>query len=209
MKKSLFLATFVASLLTFNVTLPDARAQDVRIIDLSRVFKEHNGFNAVTKRMKADAEQAQNALKGREEALKKMADGLKEFEEGSPDFRQLREEITKKTAELQADLKNTQNEFLEREATIYYNVYQEILDEVKYYAEQNNVNLVLRFNGNEADPNNPQEILRELNKSVFYKSDRIDITSDIVQSLNERRPDSRPQTGSNTGVPRPNRPRSQ
>lgn len=212
MKKSLFLATFVASLLTFNVTLPDARAQDVRIIDLSEVFKKHNGFNAVTTRMRADAEQAQAALKAREEALKKMALRLKDFQEGSPDFRQLREEITTKTAELQADAKNTQNEFLEREATIYFNVYKEILDEVKYYAEQNGVHLVLRFNGNEADPNNPEEslnpqkILQTLNKSVFYHSDRIDITLDIINSLNERRPE---QAEGRPGVPRPNRPRNQ
>ena len=210
MKKSLFLATFVASLLTFNVHLPDAQAQDVRIIDLSRVFKDHTGFTAVTKRMKADAEQAQNALKARQEALTKMAEQLKEFEEGSPDFRQMWEEITKKSAELQADFKNTQNEFLEREATIYYNVYQEILDEVTYFSEQNNVSLVLRFNGNKADPNNPQEILRELNKTVFNYSERIDITQAIIDSLNARRPANPPQrenTG-RPGVPRQNPPQN-
>ena len=205
MKKSLFLATFVASLLTLNGNLPDAQAQDVRIIDLSQVFKDHTGFNAVTKRMKADAEQAQDALKARQEALTKMAEQLKEFDEGSPDFRQLRETITKQSAELQADFKNTQNEFLEREATIYYNVYQEILDEVTYFCEQNQVSLVLRFNGNKADPNNPQEILRELNKTVFHYDQRIDITPTIVEALNARRPAAgAPRTGSGSGVPRPN-----
>jgi len=209
-KKSLFLATFVASLLTFNVGLPHAQAQDVRIIDLSQVFKDHTGFNAVTRRMKADAEQAQDALKARQEALTKMAEQLKDFEEGSPDFRELRETITKQSAELQADFKNTQNEFLEREATIYYNVYQEILDEVTYFSEQNQVSLVLRFNGNKADPNNPQEILRELNKTVFHYDKRIDITKAIVEALNARRPEAgapRPQTGARSGVPRPNAPR--
>jgi hypothetical protein len=62
------------------------------------------------------------------------------------------------------------------------------------------------YNSDPPDPNNPQDILKDLNKMVVYQ-DQLDITLSILDALNQRRPKPQGGTGGKppqTGVrPRP------
>ena len=60
------------------------------------------------------------------------------------------------------------NEFLQREATIYHNVYQEILQATDYYCKQHGIDIVLRFNGDQVDPQQPDSVLTFINKPVVW-----------------------------------------
>ena len=100
----------------------------------------------------------------------------------------MEEELAKKAAELNLRVSIQKKDFLEQEAKIYYNVYQEVIDCVKYHCDTNGVSLVLRFNGDPIDRNDPQEVLKELNKSVLYYNRAIDITPIILEKLNSYQP---------------------
>ena len=74
-------------------------------------------------------------------------------------------------------------DFLEREAKVYYQTYLDVNKVVSEYATRHDIGLVLRFNGEPADPNHREGVLREINKTVVFQN-RIDITPDILDLLN-------------------------
>ena len=79
-------------------------------------------------------------------------------------------------------------EIVEREAKMYYTIYLEILDEVKWFAEQNGIDLVLRVSESQNNFDDPRAVMMEIQKPVVYKNTGIDITPHITQQLKRRQP---------------------
>lgn len=195
MKNLLFSATFVATFLGLGASAALAQQQGgIAIIDMSYIFKEHRGFKAMTATMKTEVEAAEADLKARKNDIQNRAKQLdgEEIKKGSPDYKALEEELTKAQADLQADVALKKKEFLDKESKIYYKVYNEVLDAVKKVAHSNGIDLVLRFNGDTVDPNDPQGILKELNKTVVFYNEAIDITPIILKEVNRGVPPATP-----------------
>lgn len=176
----------------------------VAIIDLSYVFKNYTKFNEMTASMKRQVEAADAQLKGRQEELKKIAEQFSSLPLGSPERNKLEEQATQMDADIKVEIATQRKDFLRQEAQIYYNVYQEVQDTIKTYCERNGILLVMRFNGEPPDPNNPQEVMQDLNKAVVYHHRMIDITFPIKEALESTRPQTgaqRPVANPGTGVP--------
>jgi Skp family chaperone for outer membrane proteins len=86
-------------------------------------------------------------------------------------------------AEFNLEMTGLRKDFLDREAKEYYKTYLEVVDAVGVYAQQRNIGLVIRFNGDPVDPNRREDVLREINKPVVFQN-RIDITPEVLQLLN-------------------------
>jgi Skp family chaperone for outer membrane proteins len=191
-KKTWFWATLVAALLATQIGSSAFAQQQqfvggsVAIIDLSYIFKNHNRFKSMTEDMRHAVEAADTNLKAQKsriEALEKQKNET-ELRKDSPEYKQMDAEVTRMKIDLNAQIALQKKEFIEREAKIYYNVYQEVLDAVQYFSQQNRISLVLRFNGDPVTEADPQEILKQLNKSVVYYDKAIDITPYILQDVN-------------------------
>jgi Skp family chaperone for outer membrane proteins len=208
------------SALTAEAQAPAPPRTPVAIIDLSYVFKNYSKFIQLTESMKRKVETADTALKGRQEELKATGRQLEEMQLGSPNRNQLEEQFTKMQADIQVEIATQRKDFLRQEAQIYYTVYQEVQDASKSHCERNGILLVMRFNGDEIDPNNPQEVMQDLNKAVVYHNRAIDITPAILQYLESTVPNAAttggarppaagptnrqappPRTGARQGVP--------
>jgi Skp family chaperone for outer membrane proteins len=122
--------------------------------------------------LKADRDTVANKEKMREQ-----------FNAGSPEFKQVDEEIARLKAEFQLKAGKIRRDFMEREAQVYYNTYMEVSNAVQYYAQQHNIGMVLKFNGDSIDPNNREDILRAINKPVVFQNN-VDITPDVLALLN-------------------------
>ncbi|HEX7376513.1 MAG TPA: OmpH family outer membrane protein [Pirellulales bacterium] len=199
MKKYFSLAALVAGLWLASAA-PAALAQQraapqVAIIDLAYIFNNHTRFKMMSDELRRDVEAAEAELKNNKAYLQKMADKLEGLTRNSDEYRRTEEDIAKRSAELQVQVQLQKKEFFEKEAKIYYTVYQEIMEQVKYHADKHGIVLVMRFNGDPLDENDPQGIQKELNKAVLYYNKMIDITPIIVDAVNP------PRTG-----PRPNHP---
>ncbi|MBX7168836.1 MAG: OmpH family outer membrane protein [Pirellulales bacterium] len=228
MKKPLFVATFVA---LFGILLAsNASAQQVpgrppvgappaapaaapvasvgiAVLDLKQVFDSHVRFKAMRDELMRDVKVEEEQMKQRHDALRKMAEKLKDYNPGTQEYKQLEAQVANEQADLKVATNIKMKDFTEREAKIHYHIYQEVLDEIKYFAEQHRIVCVLRFSGDKVDPNNPQSILSELNKSVVHYDSRIDITQQIIAAINaryEQRPQAPTATQRNApqGVPR-------
>ena len=183
-----------------------AGASPLALIDVAYIFKKHPRFKQMMDDMKADVERAETAVKNERESIRMLAERLEQYHKGSPDYKAIEEDIAKRQADMAVRVQMQKREFLQREAKIYHAVYQEIQQEVEYYAASNNISLVLRFNGDAADVENPQEVLRDINKPVVYYGRHLDITPIVLKSLESRSFSAQPQprvSGFGGGTTRP------
>jgi Skp family chaperone for outer membrane proteins len=195
-KKTAFLAAMAAVVLAGTLMsrpapaqaparAPQARPQ-IYLLDVSAVFKQHRRMQAMMEDMKKDVERAEQAVKAERDKIRQLAERLKEFRSGTPDYRALEEDLTKAQADLSVRVQLQKKEFLQREAKIFYSVYQEVQQELNYLASQTGVMMVLRTTSEQPDVENPQEVLAYLNRDVIWNTPQVDITSHIIKRLNDR-----------------------
>jgi Skp family chaperone for outer membrane proteins len=183
-------------------TRPPA-GHNIAVVDVSVVFKKYERFLARTEMFKKQVEGAEAALKKEYEAINALAEQLKGLNPGSPDYKQMEQRVAREKVDWQLKGQTQRKELMEEEGRVYFQTYRELDDAVKRFAVQNNIALVLRFASDPVDdPNDRNEIVKGINKSVVYVDPRLDITLHILQDLNRsavsNNPNVRPQ-----GVARP------
>ncbi len=184
MKKPVLLALATAAICL--TAAREAQAQ-VAIIDLKYIFDNHIRFKQMTEEMRRSVQAAEADITARRDRINSLIKQLEGVKKGTPDYKQLEDEITQQKADLNALVSNTKREFMRREAKIYYIIYQEIVQEVKYFAEQQRLTLVIRFNGETIDESDPDIVAKHLHKQVVWHHPNIDITGIILETLNQRR----------------------
>jgi len=168
-----------------QTTSPSANASrfGVAVVDVSYIFKNYQQFKNGMESMKTELEAAEAKLKNERDAVENKEAQRQQFNPGSHEFNQLDEDIARLKAEFNLRAGKVRREFLEREAKVYYQTFTEVSNAVKYYAEQNNIGIVLRFNGDQIDPNQREDILRAINMPVVFQNS-VDITPDVLALLN-------------------------
>jgi Skp family chaperone for outer membrane proteins len=168
----------------------------VRIIDLKKIFDGYDRFRDQTNFLKKEVEDRENQLKGLREEMKRLDAQRKDVNPSSPEAKDLEGKLVRMDSEHRSQLTLGKKEFLEKEAKIYFDVYREVIDEVKLYCQYEGVQLVLRFNNDAMPtPDDPQGVLKELNKTVVHHDPAIDITKLIMDELNRRYRASMSQAG--------------
>ncbi|MEM8944703.1 MAG: OmpH family outer membrane protein [Planctomycetota bacterium] len=155
----------------------------IAVVDVSYIFKNYSQFKAAMEGMKNDIQSAESKLKTEGESIEAMAEKAKQYQPSSAEFKQLDEEVARKKADLSIKMSRIRKDFQEREAKVYYETYLQVRNTVQYYAQQNNIGLVLRFNGDQINPNNPKAVLSGINQLVVSQNN-IDITPDVLALLN-------------------------
>ena len=213
MKKSHRWAILAVAVVTLSYLILPALAQtqspvrassgaNIALVDITYIFKNHGRFKAQMEEMKTDVERAEAAVKQEREAITKLAEQLQEFRKGTVEYKQMEEQLAKRQADLSVQVTLTKNKFLQREAEVYYGVYQEITQVTDYYAKQHGIDMVLRFNGDQADVQQPQSVLSFINKPVVWYQSNLDITPAILQELNRSSVAPRPRADMNQGPAR-------
>ncbi|MFM7413217.1 MAG: hypothetical protein ACKO6E_08415, partial [Planctomycetota bacterium] len=75
-------------------------------------------------------------------------------------------------------------DFMDREAKVYLQVYNEIERAVSQFARDNGIAVVLRFDGDPVDATDRNRILGSITKPIVYHDPQIDITADVLRLLN-------------------------
>ena len=159
---------------------------DIALIDIGVIFKNHTRFKAHMADLQADMERAEQQMKKERDSLRALSEQLNAYKAGTVEYKQLEEEITKRSADLNVRFQLQKKEFAKTEAKTYYMVYQEIQQEVDGFAQANGIAVVLKFKSELADADKPDEVLTELNKPVIWYARGLDITPIILESLNRR-----------------------
>jgi Skp family chaperone for outer membrane proteins len=154
------------------------------VVDVAYIFKNHARFKQQMDGMKAKVDQAEEAVKKAQADMKAMVEQSKAYQPGTPEYKRIEADLTKKQADLQVQVNLQKKDFMEQEGKIYYAVSVEVEDAVKRLATKSNIALVLRFNGDQVDASNRDDILRNINKPIVFYDPRMDITPYILQDLN-------------------------
>lgn len=187
--RSFLTTTFVATVTILTCLAAPVRAQRpgaIAIVDTRYIFKNHTRFQQLKKQLDGEVQSAQAAMTAKQNEIVQYREQLNDFNAGTPEANQLDTKILELTSDLQTDVAIQKKEFFQKEAKIYYDVYQEVLAAVRSYAQQNGITLVLRFSSDPADAGDPQSVLRDLNKNVVYYEQTIDITGAVLAQLNSQ-----------------------
>jgi hypothetical protein len=196
-------ATFVAGIVSLLAFAPQALAQggaavapraaqagtvpsggtNVVVIDIAKVFKNHNRFNAAMNDIKKDIEGFDGYVRSEQTRFNTLREQLQTFKSGSLEYKNKEEEIAKLQSDLQVKIGLKRKEFLEQEARVYYYVYKEIEQSVASFSSRNRIGLVLRYNGEEMKEDDRASVLQGVNRAVVFQQN-LDITDFIIVDLN-------------------------
>jgi Skp family chaperone for outer membrane proteins len=163
----------------------NASRYGVAVVDISYIFKKHDRFRTTMESMKKEMEAIETQLKSDRDQIAQTEQQRNTYNAGSAEYKQLDDKVAQMMAEFNLKMGRLRKDFLEREAKVYYSTYLEVVKAVETYAKQQNIGLVLRFNGEPVDPNQREGVLREINKPVVVQ-DNIDITPDVLLLLNSQ-----------------------
>jgi len=153
------------------------------VVDVSYIFKSYPKFTQQIEALKGEMKTADADLKtivDRLTAKEQQRDTLKP---GSPEFKQIDEELAREKADFSIKQGTVRRDFLEREARVYYSTYMEVSNAIKFVAQQNNIGMVLRFNGDPIDPQQREDVMRAIMQPIVFQNN-VDITPDVLAMLN-------------------------
>jgi len=178
------------SLLTFAATL--ARGQQppqVAVVDVQYIFKDHFWYNQQMKALQEEVKQAESQLLEMRNNIQKLEQQINQgkgiWKPGTPDYQNKQQELAQLKGNLAAQLELQRRQFLDKEAKIYFKVYQEITQAVATFARNQRIDLVLRYSKtDDIDPNNPEssKVKQWIANPVIFQN-QIDITERIVVML--------------------------
>jgi Skp family chaperone for outer membrane proteins len=200
-------ATIVAAALAICLWTTPARAQtaarpsgtSVAVIDLGDVFEAHAGLKAQLEQIKTQIDSFEAYVRQEKQKIESLAEQLKTLKPGTPDYAGREKEFASIQADLQVQVRQKSREFLEQEAQIRYEAYQEIQQHVAKFCQSYGIQLVIRFNRQPIDASKPQEVQLGLNRPIVYQNS-LDITQHIIESLNPAAGGALPATQPNVGV---------
>lgn len=178
--------TFVVLLLLFSSAASAwAQAQPttpVAVVDIGHIFKNYPRFTQAMESVKSQAKTTDAKLVQRRDAIQAKLETLKSYKSESVEYKSLEKEIAHLQAELEADRALKRKELLEKEAKIYYIVYNEIQQQVKTFADTHGIGLVLRFSTEQMEPTNRTSVMQGVNRPVVYQRN-LNITYDVLDRL--------------------------
>jgi Skp family chaperone for outer membrane proteins len=157
------------------------------LLDVTKIFRSNTRFKSQMEELKRDVEIAEKRVKAeRDDISHQVTEVLPQYQKGTQQYSELEEQLANRQAKLAVDFNRQKADFYQREATIHYNVYQEILRATDYFCKQNSIDMVLRFSGDLPDVQRPDSILPFIQKQVVWYDPGLDITEPILTDLNRQ-----------------------
>lgn len=175
----------------------------VALLDIGYVFKQNAHFQALKENLKLEMQRTDANLKAKRDAIMEKAKGLKELGVGTPDYKALEEQLAKSQGDLQVEVQLAKKDLMIKEAKIYHEVYTEIYQEVEAIAQTYGFVAVMQFDGEHADIENPESIMREISKPMIWHNPGLDITPEVLKRLSMRSAASA-NSNSRPGIPMQN-----
>ena len=202
-KLSLFIVVMAAAIALVGVCENSASSQGVQpqvqtslpkvvVFDTAHFFKDYKLFNDLMTALKTDVQAAEQEMNLAKEAIDRRIQQLPQLK-ANPDctpamYKQEEEKITQDQADLAVRVRIQKKEFMEREASIYNQVFEALQTEVQQYANARQVDLVLRVDETKANLEDPRTIIQKVNNPVVWyrPNSYVDITNILLTEMNRR-----------------------
>ena len=158
----------------------------VGLIDMAYVFKNYKKFESLREDLKVEISDSEEKAKEMQKGIVELQQKMKGLVEGAPEYSKYEQQAVKQAAEFENFRRQMSREFLKKESQIYLQVYNEVSKMVEKYATHFNYTLIIRFNREDLDTENPQQLLQGMNRQVVYYRPNEDITTPVLESLNKK-----------------------
>jgi Skp family chaperone for outer membrane proteins len=161
-----------------------APVQTIALLDVAYVFKNHNRFQAMNEEIQNDVKRFQAEVTVEKNAIGQLNERLQQFHPGMPEYKSLDDEITKRKVALTARHEVQMKEFMRRQMKTWCSAYKEVCDATDAYVQQHAIDMVVRFNGDPVDPEQPDSVKEFVGRQIVSYRSNLDITPEILKSLN-------------------------
>ncbi|MEX2176276.1 MAG: OmpH family outer membrane protein [Pirellulaceae bacterium] len=181
----------VALVLSVVPTLPAVLAQEaaplpIAIVNMDRVFKTYPPLLEKLAPIKEAAQELAKKEQLRAVEIETLVAKIRMAQPGSPEQQRMQQQAAELQGELQQLSQKERGELQQREAAIFLDLYRQMEDEVRKYAQAKGIKLVLRQQDSSLDAQQSVvEILKSLNRGIIYE-DGLDITDEMLKALDAR-----------------------
>lgn len=157
----------------------------VAVCDIVEVFNDYQRAKDLTAQLNQRREAIEQGAEQRGQNIEQKLQMLEALEEGSSQYEQLYQELQQLRFNREAWMKFQQDMATREHRKLTQEMYQEILDVIEQYAQENDVDAVLFRERRDVQANNTSELISKIaGRKVLYYDDDIDITQTILQQLN-------------------------
>jgi Skp family chaperone for outer membrane proteins len=156
--------------------------RNIAVVDLNHLFKNHAPLKRELSDLQGEATLQQAKYESLLKSITKKSEELKDLTVGSREYKKLEEEVMQGKAKIQADIALTRKDFVQREAKLYFDVYQKIRSDVAKIAKSQGLAIVINMNRDESHAENPDEVARRISDKVFWFDESIDLTPQLERN---------------------------
>jgi Skp family chaperone for outer membrane proteins len=160
---------------------------NVAVIDVGQIFDKHPQFQAQMMGLKKQVEDLDAFMRNEQKRMLQMRDDLQAFTPGSPQYKAKEEEMARLQSDLNVKMALQRKEFVEKEARVYFETYNEVYEIVASVADRNGIGLVLRFNSEDMKAEDRGSVLNGVNRAVVFQRN-LNITKMVVDEVQRRYP---------------------
>jgi Skp family chaperone for outer membrane proteins len=152
----------------------------IAIVDINYIISKHDKAVALRETTQKKDREAVAALQARKKDLDKEQEKLRDHKIGSPEHRAIQEKLIQRSAELEADAKVGRSQIQEDFAKAQLEILLEVQAAIKAFATRNGIDIVLNFDSEKPNADNPQMLNRYAMNLVQFQ-DSLDISTDILE----------------------------
>ncbi|MGQ3684902.1 MAG: OmpH family outer membrane protein [Candidatus Loosdrechtia sp.] len=193
--KKFIIITSFACLSLFLLLDIQARSQDavasrtmkIGVVDLNRVFEKYEKRKNLDAQLKDQEREYQKILNDKRKELANLNEKIQLLDLGSEARRRNEEAFEKKNIELESYARFAENNLVRRYRDYFESLYLEVCREVEDIGKREGYDLILKKEEPDLQGGGITELQFKVGiKTVLYNSEGIDITSQVVESLNKK-----------------------
>ncbi len=177
----------LASFACTNIKLANAEADDFKIgvVDIGGVFEKYQKRLDLDQELKEQEKGFQDEINKKRKELIDLDEETQLLDLGSESRGKNENLLERKTVELEGYAKFAERQLLKRYKDFFENIYQEVMLKVEEIGKQNNFDLIIKKEEPELKSGQISDLQFKIGiRTVLYHSESVNITLDVIESLN-------------------------
>ena len=177
----------LASLICTNINLANAEAEDFKIgiVDISSVFEKYQKRIDLDQELKEQEKGFQDEVNKKRKEIIDLDEETQLLDLGSESRSSNENLLERKNVELEGYAKFAERQLLKKYKNFFENIYQEVVKKVEEIGEQEGYDLIIKREESDLKSGAISDLQFKIGiRSVLYHSDSVDITLNVIDTLN-------------------------
>ncbi len=182
-----FMFALLASLICTNINLVNAEAEDFKIgiVDISNVFEKYQKRIDLDQELKEQEKGFQDEVNKKRKEIIDLDEETQLLDLGSESRSNNESLLERKNVELEGYAKFAERQLLKKYKNFFENIYQEVVQKVEEIGKQECFVLIIKNEESDLKSGEISDLQFKIGiRTVLYHSDSVDITLDVIDTLN-------------------------